>query len=534
MKLNKDWKAIQSQLVFGNQTYFCLDKVLSGIEQSSLEKLAPKIQAALKDMENLEAGGIANPDEKRQVGHYWLRNSNLAANPSIKEEIIDDQLAIKEFVKNVLTGEILDHNGSKFKHLLFIGIGGSALGPRLIASALVPKAKGLDFFCLDNTDPEGMGLVLDSIPDLASTLVVVASKSGGTKETRNIQKVVEAIWKKNGLLPEKSFVAITGKDSALDRYAKGQNWLARFRIWDWVGGRTSIFTAIGLLPLGLLGGDIDTFLVGAATMDLDTRDKNIHSNLAAQLAALWYLYGEGKGSRAMVVIPYRDRLALFGLYLQQLLMESLGKEKDLEGKIVQQGLLVLGNKGTSDQHSYIQQLLDGPDNFFAVFIEVLKASARAKKFECDQVLVENQLSSGDFLSSFLHGTRLALFEKGKKNICLSFQELNEFSLAALIALFERAVGLYASLININAYHQPGVEDTKLACTSILQIQEKVLAQIMSSQNPISADELVSNLGLEDQSYLVYNLLRHLSAKGLIQASPSESIEKTFYSATTAK
>ncbi len=145
-------------------------------------------------------------------------------------------------------------------------------------------------------------------------------------------------------------------------------------MWDWVGGRTSQTSAVGLLPAALQGLDIDGLLAGAREMDVATRSRELAKNPAALLALAWHHAGSGKGAKDMVVLPYKDRLELFSRYLQQLVMESLGKEKDLDGR-VQQGLAVYGNKGSTDQHAYVQQLRDGVANHFVLFIEVLKDRA---------------------------------------------------------------------------------------------------------------------------------------------------------------
>src|SRR5258705_8167798 len=136
----------------------------------------------------------------------------------------------------------------------------------------------------------------------------------------------------------------------------------------------------------------------------------------------------------MVVLHYKDRLELFSRYLQQLVMESLGKERDLDGNVVHQGLTVYGNKGSTDQHAYVQQLRDGVPNFFAIFIEVAKQRDAGRDIE-----VEPETTSGDFLFGFLMGTRQALFENGRESVTLTLKEVGNFSIGALIALFERAV-----------------------------------------------------------------------------------------------
>src|SRR5204862_1383957 len=134
------------------------------------------------------------------------------------------------------------------------------------------------------------------------------------------------------------------------------------------------------------------------------------------LALMWHDAGNGRGEKDMVILPYKDRLMLFSKYLQQLVMESLGKERDLDDKVVNQGIAVYGNKGSTDQHAYVQQLRDGVNNFFATFIEVRKGAP------APQVEVEPGTRCGDFLQGFLRGTRKALYENGRESVTISIPE----------------------------------------------------------------------------------------------------------------
>jgi len=205
-------------------------------------------------------------------------------------------------------------------------------------------------------------------------------------------------------------------------------------------------------------------------------------------------------------LPYKDRLELFSKYLQQLVMESLGKEFDLEGNLVNQGLCVLGNKGSTDQHSYIQQLRDGLNNFFVVFIEVLKDQVGSPIF------TEPDATSGDFLEGFFLGTRSALAENGRSSITITVNAVNSFVVGLLIALLERTVGFYASLININAYHQPGVEAGKKAAENVLLIQHQLIAFLKSNLNQrFSLVEIAKAIGQEDELETIFKIAEHLAA-----------------------
>jgi glucose-6-phosphate isomerase len=264
-------------------------------------------------------------------------------------------------------------------------------------------------------------------------------------------------------------------------------------------------SAVGLLSASLLGIDIRSMLQGAKEMDAATRVPELKRNPAALLALAWYYTGNGKGEKDMVMLPYKDSLLLFSRYLQQLVMESLGKEKDLDGNVVHQGIAVYGNKGSTDQHAYVQQLREGVPNFFATFIEVLKDR------EGQSIEVEPDATSGDFLNGFLQGTRAALYDNHRESITITINAVTPRSVGALIALYERAVGLYASLVNINAYHQPGVEAGKKAAASILDLQRRVLSVVKSVDQPLPLATVAEKAGAADQIESVYKILRHLAA-----------------------
>ena len=501
------WERFQKYYTEFPEAALAVDLSRMNVDDAFFAAMEPKIQAAFTAMDALEAGAIANPDEKRMVGHYWLRNSALAPSPEIRAEIDNALQQIKLFVGKVHRGEIAGAGG-KFHNLLLVGIGGSALGPQFVAQALgQPQTDKLKPFFFDNTDPDGMERVLAAIgKDLDKTLTIVISKSGGTKETRNGMLVAQAAYEKAGLDFGRHAVAVTMFGSELDKYTLANKWLERFPMWDWIGGRTSELSAVGLLPAALQGIDIDGLLAGARTIDILTRTKSVATNPAAQLALAWFASGNGKGTKNMVVLPYKDRLELFSKYLQQLVMESLGKELDLNGEVVNQGICVLGNKGSTDQHSYIQQLRDGLNNFFVTFIEVEKDQAGPA------VVTEPDVTSGDFLEGFFLGTRSALAENDRESITLTVKEVSPQVVGLLIALFERAVGLYATLVNVNAYHQPGVEAGKKAASTVIAVQRAILAFLRSKPGqPFTAEAIAKGIQQETEMETVFKVVRHLAA-----------------------
>ena len=523
MKYNKQqlWERFKRYYTEFPEIGLAMDLSRMNFGDDFLPSMESRMQKAFIAMGELEKGGIANPDENRMVGHYWLRNPALAPTQSIRHDIESTIATIKSFAADVHSGKIVGTSGP-FKHLLVIGIGGSALGPQFVSKALGNASEDemiVHFF--DNTDPDGMDATLahlESLPNgrLGQTLTIVISKSGGTKETRNGMLEAKAAYEKAGLIFERHAVAITGDRSELDAVSVNGNWISRFPMWDWVGGRTSVMSAVGLLPAALQGINIDEFLAGANKCDELTRRHSVMENPSAQLSLMWFHSGNGKGEKDMVVLPYKDRLELFSKYLQQLIMESLGKERDLAGAIVHQGIAVYGNKGSTDQHAYMQQLRDGVHNYFATFIEVLKDRDHS------DMEVEPNITSGDFLNSFLLGSRTALCDNGRESITLTVSDVSPHSIGMLIALYERAVGLYAYLININAYHQPGVEAGKRGASAVLSLQIKAFQHLSERRGAaFTAVELAAAIGAPDESESIFKIMEHLSANpgcGIIKTS----------------
>jgi glucose-6-phosphate isomerase len=195
-------------------------------------------------------------------------------------------------------------------------------------------------------------------------------------------------------------------------------------------------------------------------------------------------------------------------------MESLGKKLDLSGVVVNQGINVFGNKGSTDQHAYVQQLRDGLSNFFVTFIEVLEDQSHSS------LEVEPSILTGDFLQGFYLGTRNALFEEYRESITISVNKICPFSIGVLIALFERAVGLYSTLINVNAYHQPGVEAGKKAATIVLDLQVKITNFLTANRGKLfGVGEIASAIKSPDEVETIFKICERLAA------NPRRGIQK---------
>ncbi|MBQ9755636.1 MAG: glucose-6-phosphate isomerase [Lentisphaeria bacterium] len=472
---------------------------------ADLEKMAPLFTKANAGIAAIENGEIKNPDEKRKVTHFTDRINYCSS---------DLYKAVEEFAAKVRSGEITGSTGRPFTAVAVNGIGGSALGPQLLQFAIngpywnelsaEKRQNGLKIYFLDNTDTAGLADALE-VTDLETTLVINISKSGGTQETKNNMKACMDKYAAAGLDFAKHACAITMRNSELDNLARGANWLKVFEMAESIGGRTSETSIVGHLPAALAGIDFKALLDGACHMDALTRNPILTNNPAYMLSAVWYIAGNGKGNRNMVIVPYSDRLVLMSRYLQQLVMESLGKEKDLDGKTVHQGLNVFGNKGGTDAHAFIQQLNDGRDDFFVTFIEILEDAMGAP--------IAKGIDMGDYLHGFMTGLSNALRNKGRQVIELRLNKVDAFNLGMLIALYERAVAAYAELIHINAFHQPGVQAYKLASRSVIDLltssEEKLAAKVPFSG---TSAEFVQLLALpEEKEYELDGILAKLAA-----------------------
>lgn len=451
------------------------------------EQYESAVAAALAEMRAVEAGEKVNRDEQRAVGHYWLRRPEIAP-AAERQEIESAWEQVERFAESIR---------GRFRKFLLIGIGGSALGPQLLYQAFREPGQTPTLFVFDNTDPEGFDRTLRDIEAQGGwrdTLTIVISKSGGTPETRNGMIVAQHACREAGLDFAGQAVAVTQPGSRM--HQETARWLARFPIWEWVGGRTSIGSPVGLLPMALLGFRWRDLLAGAKAMDERTSPAvSPRDNPAMHLALAWHHLIERRGLTHMVMLPYSDRLALLSSYLQQLIMESLGKDR--------QGLTVFGNKGSTDQHSYVQQLRDGRPDFFAAFVRILKPRSSGSA----NVEVEDGVTSADYLAAFEEGTARALHEAGRPSFRITLEQLDEVSLGELVALFERAVGYYAAIIGINAYHQPGVQAGKEAAAGYLRIQRAILRHGRFG----SIEELARAVGAERD--LVEDIVRRLRLTG---------------------
>lgn len=223
------WERYKKYLNVNPDLGLMVDISRMNFPEDYFDGMEPRIQKAFRDMDALESGTIANPDERRMVGHYWLRAPDLGPKPEIREEIKDTLHSIKNFAQKVHSGRMKAPNNRFFSRLLIIGIGGSALGPQFVSRALGTSKDSMKPFFFDNTDPDGIDLILEEMGEsLSETLILVVSKSGGTIETRNGMVEAKAVYESKSLPFEKHAVAITEPGSDLDHLAQNEKWWQGF------------------------------------------------------------------------------------------------------------------------------------------------------------------------------------------------------------------------------------------------------------------------------------------------------------------
>lgn len=486
-----------------------LDVTRAGLSNDQLAQIP--WERVWTDQAAQESGAAVNLDENRAVGHTWLRAPDLAPTVGMAEQIESALDKALELARQLRDGHRTTPAGEPFTDVLHIGIGGSQLGPSLLIDALA-QDDGLAVHFLDNTDPDGIDRTLRRLGErLCTTLCIIISKSGGTAETMNAAELAHRALRQRGLSPADHSIAITVAGSKLSRRAQDASWLAELPLWEWVGGRFSVTSVVGVFTAALAGIDVHQLLAGARDMDAWTRTTDWSANPAAMLAGAWFALNHGACDRSLVVLPYSDRLLLLSRYLQQLVMESIGKRTDRQGAEVFQGLTVYGNKGSTDQHAFVQQLRDGRDDTMTFFVQVLHTEAQDPP-------LSHEHRAGDYLQGFLLGTRRALAASGRPTMTLTIPDVSPRTLGGIIALFERAVAMYASMIDINAFHQPGVEAGKLAASALLSTRMRAIALLRAG--PSTLETLADTL--ESEADEVFYLLQRMVHMGEVTYDPVAS------------
>ncbi|MDH4229068.1 MAG: glucose-6-phosphate isomerase [Nitrospirota bacterium] len=359
-----------------------------------------------------------------------------------------------------------------FDNFLLVGIGGSSLGPKAAHAALRSplynllsreERGGPRLFLLENIDPVTVSAVLRHL-DPARTCVNVVSKSGGTAETAANYLVAREWLEKSVQNPREHLIATTDPANGdLRPLAEREGWRT-LPIPPDVGGRFSQLAAVGLLPAAVCGIDIAELLAGAHDMDLRCATPDLDTNPAYRLAALHYLADTRHGKPMAVMMPYADGLRSLADWFVQLWAESLGKERDLSGKIVHTGQTPLPALGASDQHSQVQLFVEGPNDKLITFLRVEHFAEAVQIPSLHGDVGSLAYLGGATLERLLNveqaATEAVLRERQRPTLRLTVPELNPFAMGQLFFLFEVMTAFAGGLYGINAFDQPGVEHGK--------------------------------------------------------------------------
>ena len=442
------------------------------------------------------AGAAINSTENRAVLHVALRNRSnrpvLVDGKDVMPAVNDVLKRMAAFATGLRAGTIAAAGGAKFTDVVNIGIGGSDLGPAMATLALAPYHDGPRLHFVSNVDGAHIADTLARL-DPATTLIIVASKTFTTIETMtNAQTARRWIVKHLGEAAVAAhFAAISTALDKVGTFGIGAD--RTFGFWDWVGGRYSIWSAIGLpLMIAIGAQDFGDFLDGAHALDEHFRAAPFESNLPVLLGLLgvWHRNICGYGSRA--VIPYDQRLQRLPAYLQQLDMESNGKRVTRAGAAVVEktGPVVWGEPGTNGQHAFFQLLHQGTDVIPVEFLiaaeshepdlsphhnllvaNCLAQSAALMKGRTQDEAARQLKAAGKDAAKVASLAPHRVFEGNRPTLTIAYRKLTPHALGWIIALYEHRVFVEAAIWDINPFDQWGVELGKELATGLLPVVE---------------------------------------------------------------
>jgi glucose-6-phosphate isomerase len=422
----------------------------------------------------LFAGEPVNESEKRAALHTLLRAPAESAQARALESLHAEVRAVRgqcaAFVRDVHAGTRTGAGSERFTDVVNIGIGGSDLGPVMAVAALAPFNVGkLRCHFVSNVDGTQFA-DLAPVLDPARTLVIVCSKTFTTQETLSNARRVRAWLAANlgeAAVP-RHFAAVSTNAAAMDEFGVGRD--ARFALWDWVGGRYSLCSAVGLaLELAIGTENFEAMLAGAHAMDGHFRKSAWRENLPVLLGLLAVWNRSALDCESHAVLPYSQRLARLPSYLQQLEMESLGKRTTRGGRPVtwETGAVIWGEAASNAQHSFFQLLHQGTADLSLDFLLPLRAAADAA---ADELVIANCLGQAQAFANGHQSPELQCVHPGSRPLSLLiFPRLDPATLGSIVALYEHKVFVESVLWDINPFDQWGVELGKKLCNALLPL-----------------------------------------------------------------
>lgn len=454
-----DPERISNYVIDIPQIHFDYSKALLNAESRELLFELCKARGIEDAIKSMFAGEKINTTENKSALHTALRDLHSLES---KPEVIETLNQIESFVSAVREGRRTGSDNTKIKTVVNVGIGGSDLGPALVVDALNHfHEKDIDVRFVSNLDPSHLKRTLKLV-DPQTTLFIIASKSFKTLETLTNANAAKTWLLEEGIKSasvSKHFAAITNNPALASDF--GVEIDSIFPMWDWVGGRFSLWSAIGL-PIALAIGfkNFQELLSGAHAADMHFYEAPLDENIPVIMAILTYWYREYFQAGSTAVIPYSQDLALFPSYLQQLSMESLGKSVTRDGEEVKgkTGDVIWGSSGTNGQHSYFQLLHQGTEFIPIEFIAVVNPATGIDTDQHAKLLSNCIGQSFALIRGNKQNKNSSKYSPGSRpSNTLLLYKLDPFSLGSLLALYEHKIFALSILWDINAFDQWGVE-----------------------------------------------------------------------------
>ena len=475
-----------------------------------LQQLAEECGLA-QAKEAMFSGEKINYTENRAVLHTALRNRSntpvLVDGKDVMPEVNAVLAKMKVFCQRVISGEWKGYTGKAITDVINIGIGGSDLGPYMVTEALRPYKNHLNVHFVSNVDGTHIAETLKKV-NPETTLVLVASKTFTTQETMtNAHSARDWLLAaaKDESAVAKHFVALSTNAKEVEKF--GIDTTNMFEFWDWVGGRYSLWSAIGLsIALSIGFEQFEQLLSGAHAMDNHFRHAPAEKNIPTILALIGIWNSNFLGAETEALLPYDQYLHRFAAYFQQGNMESNGKYVGRDGKVVnyQTGPIVWGEPGTNGQHAFYQLIHQGtkiiPCDFIAPaqthnplsdhhekLLSNFFAQTEALAFgKSKQAVEEEFLAAGKSLESVKEIVPFKVFTGNKPTNSILLQKITPYSLGALIAMYEHKIFVQGVIFNIYSFDQWGVELGK-------QLANRILPELKGSESVESHDSSTNGL-----------------------------------------